>query len=92
MVEAFPTDPIMLEVARCESGVKQHDKNGKVIMNTKTNDKGIFQINEIHWPKAKQLGYDLDTFEGNIKMAQYILKTQGLNAWYSSVHCWLAKT
>ena len=87
----FPHQPIMVEVARCESGMRQF-KGGEVIKNTAnrngTVDYGVFQINSIHLPTAQKLGIDIMTLEGNIEMAKVILKSQGLNAWNPSRHCW----
>lgn len=87
---AFPNDPIMVQVAMCESGMRQFDANGEVVRGIyHPPDTGLFQVNSAVWgKKAIELGYDIFTLEGNIKMAQYILKVQGLNAWVSH-GCWL---
>lgn len=89
ILDAFPLDPIMVAVARAESGMRQFDKNGNVIINKQSNDVGIFQINvHYHGETAKKLGMDIYTLEGNIAYAQYLLKTQGLNAWIHSYKNW----
>lgn len=80
----------MVAVARAESGMKQFDKNGNVIVNKETNDVGIFQISvKYHGKTAEKLGMDIYTLEGNIAYTKYLLKTQGLNAWVHSRHNWL---
>jgi len=78
----------MVEVARAESGIRQFDANGNVIMSP-TKDAGLFQINWVNWDTAKRLGYDIYTVEGNIAMAKYLLRSQGLNAWSESAKNWL---
>lgn len=88
IVEAFPKDKEMVAVAYCESSLEQYDKEGKVVENPKTHDIGVFQINPVHFQEAEKLGFDLSTVSGNIGFAQWLLKTEGLNAWYSSAKCW----
>ena len=80
---------IMLAIAKCESGLRQFDKDGKVIT-SHTNDSGLFQINNATWDKkAKELGLDYkNNIDHNIEMAKYILDKQGKNAWKPSQHCW----
>lgn len=50
-------------------------------------DGGIMQIRDIHTKKAKELGHDITTLEGNIRYAIYLYKTQGVKPWYSSYSC-----
>lgn len=90
ILEQFPQDPVMVLVARAESGLRQFDKNGNVIVNKETNDRGLFQINyRYHGKTAEKMGLDIDTLEGNIAYTKYLLRTQGLNAWSASAHNWL---
>jgi Transglycosylase-like domain len=83
--EAFPNEPRMVTVAKCESGyiIKQVGRTSP--------DYGLFQINAPSWDKkAKELGYpDYKTdLQQNIKMAKYILEHQGISAWNPSRYCW----
>lgn len=82
--------PIMRAIAYCESGTRQYDKDGKVLISKLgTDDRGIFQIHAPIWlEKSKELGYDIHTIEGDVLMAKYILETQGHNAWKPSKDCW----
>lgn len=91
ILKEFPEHPSMLEVARCESGVRQYDSNGNVIRgNDNPNDVGLFQINEDYWlEEAQKQGINIYTLEGNIEMAKVILSQQGISAWNWSKHCWL---
>lgn len=92
ILKAFPKDPIMLEVARCESGLHQFTNGTTTSGKIDSRDKGLFQISLKYWGKtAKELGYDLFTEDGNIRMAKYILEHQGLNSWLWSSKCWLKK-
>lgn len=51
-------------------------------LRSKTADVGIAQINQVHWPEAKALGLDIfNSADDNLKMAQIIYKTEGINAW-----------
>lgn len=73
--------PEMMPVLNCESHFIQWDENGKILTSS-TDDVGIAQINVKTWgAKALELGYDIYTTEGNLKMAKYVLDTQGKTAW-----------
>lgn len=76
---------VMVAVAKCESGMQQFGKDGKVILGkVNSNDVGLMQINTSFWgEEAKKLGHDIYTVEGNVKMAKVIYERQGLNAWLS---------
>jgi hypothetical protein len=73
-----------------DSGWKQHDKDGNVIRGVINNlDVGSCQINLYYWgDEAESLGFDLNSEEGNIKMANYIYDNYGLTPWNASRHCW----
>ena len=78
--EVGENDPI-LRVVRCESGFRQYDATGGVLTST-TSDKGVFQINTGYWLKKSQdLGFDIDTIDGNIDMGLWIYKNVGINQW-----------
>lgn len=80
---AFGEDaPRMKEIAMCESGMRQFDANGNTITSP-TNDHGLFQINEATWEGvANEMGLDYkNSEEDNIRMAQHILWTSGMDAW-----------
>lgn len=84
----FPDVPIMHKVAECESG-KRQAINGKVVIGRITPDRGLFQISPKHWlAESKRLGLNIDTLEGNVRMARVIYNAQGLNAWKPSKFCW----
>lgn len=82
--------PVLERIAECESGGKQFEENGSVVtgrLNSK--DKGKFQINEFYWgEKAKELGHDIYTLEGNTAMARWIFENHGTGAWVHSSKCW----
>lgn len=73
----------MIKILTCESGLKQWDNSGGVLM-SKTSDMGISQINHVWWDKAKELGYDLMNPVDNLNMGYYIWKQQGFEAWTCS--------
>lgn len=85
---AFPEQSkVMLKIAHCESGIRQFNEDGSVLI-SKTADKGIFQINQVHWDNAKKLGIDIDTIDGNIAYARYLYDRNGTRDWYMSKKCW----
>lgn len=73
----------MVRIAECESRFNQS------AINKKSNDFGIFQVNEATWDEvAKSMGLDYkNSWEDNILMAKYILETQGWSAWSWSYKC-----
>lgn len=90
LVEVQPSIPILDKIAKCESGGNQFDKNGKVIKG-KVNkaDSGKYQINTNIWgKKAKELGFDLNTLQGNEAMAKWIFFHKGSVPWVNSSKCW----
>lgn len=80
----FP--PILKKICTAESGWKQFGKDGRVIRNKKTpSDLGICQIHETIWnDKARELGYDIYTEQGNKDMAVWIFEHYGTDPWNSS--------
>ena len=86
--EEIPDVPhIMNKIAYCESGNKQFNSEGAVIMSP-TSDVGIYQINWVHWERAEELGIDLWTEEGNTRFAKILYNQAGTTPWYQSEHCW----
>ena len=86
----FRDAPIMLEVAYFESGLRQVNADGSLVRGIKhPPDVGVFQINEaVHGAKAKAMGIDLHTLEGNVKFARYLYDTEGLIPWATSRSGW----
>ncbi len=86
----FKDDPILVEIARCESQFRQFDVNGNVLKGkVNRGDLGVMQINKYyHAETAKSLGMDLKTVEGNMAYAQYLYDKEGVQPWMSSSPCW----
>ena len=82
--------PILASIGKCESQLQQFNPDGSVLHGKKhPADIGMFQINSAVWGvKAKELGFDLNTIEGNKDMALYIFNLKGTQPWYSSESCW----
>lgn len=74
-------------IGYCESSLRQFNENGEVLI-SHSSDKGVLQINQIHWETAEKMGIDLDTVDGNIAYAKYLKERNGKNDWYQSAHCW----
>ena len=83
LLNAFPKR--MLDVFRCESGLKQFESDGTVVLSP-TLDVGIAQINLKTWLKKSQLmGLDIiNSQEDNLKMAKWIYDNVGEQAWVCS--------
>ncbi len=82
---------LALKIARCESNLQQFDpKTGKLIRGRENKaDVGVFQINEYyHLGKSQALGFDIETAEGNIEYAMWLINDDGAGPWIWSKPCW----
>ena len=88
--EQYIDEPILVDIARCESTFRQFDAHGDIIRG-KINkaDVGVMQINEkYHADEAVRLGYNIYTVEGNVAFAKYLYEKYGSDPWSSSSKCW----
>ncbi len=86
----FADEPVMVSIAECESHFRQYSSDGSVYHGTiDPQDIGVMQINE-HYQgaRAKALGVDIDTLQGNVAYAQYLYDKAGTAPWHSSEACW----
>lgn len=86
----FADAPIMVDIAKCESRFRQYEKDGTVLKNREgSSATGVFQIMaSVHRKNAANLGYDINTLEGNIGYAQYLYELNGTRDWEASRLCW----
>jgi hypothetical protein len=85
--EYFDDEPVMIEIARCESQFRQFDKDGKILKNPNSSAVGVFQImSSIHADNG--LGLQIDTLQGNAAYAKYLYDKQGTAPWNDSKACW----
>jgi len=86
----FKEDPILLEIAMCESSFRQYGPDGLVLRGkVNSDDVGLMQINEkYHAQKALELGFDLKSPEGNIQYAKWLYDKEGSQPWIASSNCW----
>lgn len=89
----FPEAPIMVKVAKCESGIRHTHSNGSVVRGGKTPaDVGLFQINTLaHGSELARLGLDVMKLEDNVRFARILYERNGLRDWAPSEHCWKGK-
>ena len=89
--EYFKDYPILVSIAGCESQFRQFDANGNTLKGKiNKGDLGVMQINKYyHEDKARELGYDLNTTEGNMAYAKYLYEKEGSKPWISSSKCWI---
>lgn len=90
VIHEFGLNSPMYRIAQCESRFRQFDASGGILRGIENPlDRGVYQINEKYWlEESIKQNYDIFTITGNIQMARYILRTQGLNAWSASKFCW----
>ena len=81
---------VLSAIARCESGGQQYDAKGRVLRNRlNPSVVGVFQINERdHAARARQLGLNIYSREGNWAYARYLLRAYGTTPWLASRQCW----
>lgn len=87
----FADNPVLAEIAKCESRFRHYDAYGILRGDYDRNDIGVMQINErYHAERAKKLGFDIKTLEGNLGYAKWLYEKEGLQPWASSGRCWKA--
>lgn len=96
----FKDNPVMINIARCESHFRQYASDGDVLQNLNTDvngkvvsrDVGVMQINDkVHLDKALDLDVDIYSLEGNMAYAKYLYEQKGTQPWNSSYACWGGK-
>jgi hypothetical protein len=85
----FADVPVMIAIAKCESGPRQFNSDGTPLMGGTGTMGGVFQFDEtVHHTKALSLGFDINTLAGNLAYARYLYGASGTNPWISSFGCW----
>jgi hypothetical protein len=86
----FADTPIMAEIVKCESQFRQFNSDGSAFRGVANRqDVGIAQVNEYyHAKRAKKLGYDIYSVEGNMAYAKLLYEEEGTAPWVSSAPCW----
>lgn len=90
----FKDDPLLVEIAKCESHFRQYDKEGNLYRGKiNKGDIGVMQINEYyHADKSQELGLNIETLDGNLAYAKYLYKKEGSKPWSASAPCWKQAT
>ncbi len=87
--EYFKDIPVMIPIAKCESGFRQFDSNQQPLHGGTGTMIGVFQIGEeYHRTTAQSLGLNIDTLSGNMAYARYLYERDGTDPWLSSFQCW----
>lgn len=77
----FADLPIMIDIAKCESGFRQFNDDGTVLLGHGLY-LGVFQIAEkIHADFAKSIGMDIYTLDGNLAYARRLYNNEGTHPW-----------
>lgn len=81
VTQYFADIPVMITVAKCESGFRQFNEDGTPLIGHNLYV-GIYQIAEkIHADYAQSLGMDIYTVEGNMAYARRLYEQQGSKPW-----------
>lgn len=90
-VRDFP--PALQVICKAESGGKHLKADGHIVRgHINPSDLGICQINEPIWnDRARDLGYDIFSEQGNKDMALWLFDHYGTEPWNSSKAGWLNK-
>jgi peptidoglycan hydrolase-like protein with peptidoglycan-binding domain len=89
--KVFQDAPVLVNVAKCESGFRQYtNASGAVLHGGTGNDMiGVMQINSnVHTGTAASLGDNINTLDGNLEYAKYLYDKEGTAPWISSSPCW----
>ena len=85
----FASYPVLINIAKCESRMRQYDEKGRVLKNPSSSASGVMQIMlSYHRKPAARLGLDLHTLDGNLRYALHLYKQEGTRPWNASRHCW----
>lgn len=86
----FSDIPVMIEIARCESEFRQFADSGNVLRGGNGGQMvGVFQFfDRYHLKPASDLGFDIETLDGNLAYARHIYETEGTNPWNAARDCW----
>lgn len=86
----FTEDPILANIAWCESRLRHVGSNGEILRGVvNSDDIGVMQINtRFHGKRAESLGIDLYSLNGNLEYAQYLYDKEGTKPWSASQACW----
>jgi hypothetical protein len=78
----FADVPIMIDIAKCETGYRQYNADGTALHDASGTYVGVYQISEnIHTPKALSMGFDIRTIDGNLGYARYLYTTSSTGPW-----------
>lgn len=88
--KAYAGEPVLVEIARCESNFRQYGPDGRALRGrVNSRDIGVMQINEKYQgPQAKELGLDIYSVAGNAAYAKILYEKEGTAPWISSSKCW----
>jgi len=86
----YEDKPVLIEIAECESTFRHWDpETGEPLSNPNSSATGAMQLMaSYHREPASNLGWDIDTLEGNLAYAEYLYDTEGVTPWEASRHCW----
>jgi len=86
----FQDIPVMIQIARCESGFRHTLADGSVLRGiVDKDDTGVMQINRrYHEKQAVAMGLDLNDLYQNMTYARALYNKEGTRPWSASAFCW----
>jgi hypothetical protein len=85
----FADIPVMISIAKCESGFREFNADGSILYGGNGSMVGVFQLDgTVHRDRALALGFDINTVNGNLGYARYLFGALGSDPWISSFGCW----
>jgi len=88
----FKDIPVMIEIARCESGFRQYEDNGLMVENPSPDSSasgvyGILYIKHFKlWSTSPET--NITTLKGNLAYARKMYMESGTAPWAESESCW----
>ena len=89
----FKDAPVMIKIAKCESGFTHFDSRHPSGLRTnpspRSSASGVFQILlKTHGKTAARLGFDIRTVKRQLGYARYLYRQNGTSDWNASRSCW----
>ncbi len=86
----FKDIPVMIQIARCESGFRHNLGDGSVLRGVvDPADTGVMQINRrYHEREATAMNLNLNDIYQNMAYARHLYEMQGTGPWRASAPCW----
>ena len=92
--ETYADIPVLIEIARCESGFRHYGADGAVLRSGYGDSIiGVMQLHATyHSAAATARGLDLTDLDDHLAYARYLYEEEGTAPWSGSRSCWQGAT